>query len=139
VSWVKIGAGQAALFLWAWMILHLFVYRETVWHFESKERLSKLCALLCVVNRVQSCFIFEITRISTNSAMPVMPNRLKCGVNRSFRGPVYFSRCQTGQFIEFIVMLMRRPAPTVSIIKLRRERVAYCLCLRGLSCDCCIT
>ena len=71
--------------------------------------------------------------------MSLMPNRCKYGVNRSFRGPVYFSRCHTRQFIEFIMRLLRLSAPTGSIVKLQRELVAYCLCLRGLSCDCCIT
>jgi hypothetical protein len=127
VSCVKVDAGQAVLFLWAWIKLYLLVYRETIWHFESKERLTTLYVLRYGVNRVQSCLIFEIRRISTTSAMSLMPNRFKCGVNRSFRGPAYFLRCQNRQFIEFIVMLMRRPAPTGSIIKLQTKRVAYCL------------
>ena len=80
-------------------------------------------------------FIFEITRISTNSAMSLMRNRFKYGVNRSFRGAFCFSRCQTRQFIEFIGRLMRRPAPTGSIVKLQRECVVYWLCLRGHTCD----
>jgi hypothetical protein len=60
----------------------LLGYRETIWHFESKERLIKLCVLRYGVNRMQSCLIFEITRISTNSAMSLMPNRFK-----------YYNRC----------------------------------------------
>jgi len=32
-------------FLWAWMKLHLRVYLEAIWHFESKERRAKVYVL----------------------------------------------------------------------------------------------
>lgn len=32
-------------FLWVWMKLHLRVYRETIWNFESKERCAKVIVL----------------------------------------------------------------------------------------------
>jgi hypothetical protein len=37
VNIMKIGAGEAVLFLWTWMKLHLRVLRAAVWHNESKK------------------------------------------------------------------------------------------------------
>lgn len=42
-------------FLWAQMKLHLRLYRERLWHFESKERL----VIICVHHRVQHLQSFK--------------------------------------------------------------------------------
>ena len=43
VRFMEIGGGKAVLlFVWAWMKLHLQVYRGTVRHSDVKERLSEV-------------------------------------------------------------------------------------------------
>jgi hypothetical protein len=51
---LKIGAGMTLLFLWAYMGLHLRVYRETVRYSEGKEHLGKVCVPSHGVHQLQS-------------------------------------------------------------------------------------
>ena len=56
---LKIGAGKAALlFVWAWMKLHLQVYRGTVRHSDVKERRDKVWLLRHGAHHLQCHSIF---------------------------------------------------------------------------------
>jgi len=43
---MKTGVGKAVHFLWAQKKFYFRVYRKRLWHFESKERLGKVCKLV---------------------------------------------------------------------------------------------
>jgi hypothetical protein len=55
MSFMKISQEKAVLFLWAQMKLHLRVYPNPVWHFESKECLGVVCVLHHGGCHLQSC------------------------------------------------------------------------------------
>ena len=59
-SIVKIGAWKAVLSVQAEIIYnsHACMCLQTVWHFESKERLGKVCALRNGRHRLQSCAVW---------------------------------------------------------------------------------
>jgi hypothetical protein len=55
-------------FLWAWMKLHLRVYCEIIWHFESKEGRAKVIVLL----HLQPCiFTRSVWHLATPLFEPV--------------------------------------------------------------------
>jgi hypothetical protein len=67
---VNVVAGKAILFLWAYMKLHLWLYRETVWYLESAERLHKrpmycvTVSTLCI--RLVFCHMLSLSRVVSN-------------------------------------------------------------------------
>jgi len=113
--------GRAA-FVWAWMKLHLLVYRGTVWYLERKERLGKVwilrhgahqlqcrsvCSKSCVSDwkfdcRHSSAFfslsfenvIFEIAVEQADEQLSPLVTTLStcCGVMCTY-GPEHLLRC----------------------------------------------
>jgi hypothetical protein len=58
-NFVQISTERAVLFLWAYMNLYLHMIHETVWHFESKEILGKVCELHKGVHHLQVSCTFK--------------------------------------------------------------------------------
>jgi len=64
---MKIGAGEAGLFLRAWMKLHVPVPRATVWHYESKKT-ALVNFMYCVTAHNSSCI--RVREMFTFTPMP---------------------------------------------------------------------
>ena len=62
----KISVGKAVFFLRAQIKSHLRLHRETVWHFESKERSGKITVLRHTVTILQSCLLIMQDTIQAN-------------------------------------------------------------------------
>ena len=68
MCFMKIGAGKVALFLSAPIKLH--VYRQTLWRFESKERLDNVRVLRHCVHHLQSRHFVSTSTLTLQPSKP---------------------------------------------------------------------
>ena len=67
LRFMKTGTGETVLLLWVYMKLHFSVYRETMRHFESKERLAN-----ARVHQMQPTFLPRIDSAAQSCEKSVM-------------------------------------------------------------------